>query len=1269
MRTWLLILLATAGLALPSRAADWPADEAANPAWTLEAVSEDAGGVELEFRLRRLDWSDGAGGPRLALSGAGQGAPGQPDLPLLSRLLAVPARAGLGLEILDAETAVRAGAPPAPVEADLSENPDAPAPSATVADEAIYGSDGAWPERPARLETPAVWRGQRVVPLVIQPVSWDPGAGVYRATTRLRLRLSFAGSDFRNLARADRAPSPVARAALAGALLNGDRLAAAAERVPGDGTLGRYLVLSPDAALGALQPWVDWRRQQGWIVTVVPLSEFGVSPDFAALRVRVQAEYDGPGLDYLLLVGDIDRYPSGTESQFNLPAGFIAGGTYAEPEWGGACGSPYCIVSDHLYSLLEGDDVFADILVGRLSVDNLNQAHTQVTKLVSYEKEPFLGQGDEWFGRGLVIYDVAMGLSRRETKLAVRDMLLEHAGFSQVDTIRNHAFNNQVNPLIVKQRVEAGVSLVNYRGYGYRHQWYGPLFGVTEALALTNVGRWPLVTSIVCGGGDFASRDDDPCFGEAWMRSGSPTEPAGAIGFIAPSEEDTHVKWNNAIDLGIYQGLVFEDLRRLGDLMDRGKTELWNVFPNDRNWGVPGQNVPFYFHCYNLLGDPGLELRAAAPKAVVAELPQTLPVGPLALELWLQDEDGAPLAGATVCLLRQEGDGRALGVADAGGRVLLESDGLEAGDWTLTVHGRDLIPLQGTVVVEDEASRLRLLSLAVDGGDGDGFLSPGELAELRPEWAEIGLQGFAEARTLGVESDDPRVGASTATLPVPATEPGDTLRFESGLAVSLSPWLAHGDEPAVWWTLDGERIARTRVPFAAFGCDWLETQTLDGALEPGSTATLRLRVSGAGQLDGADLVAELHSLLGEVAVTQPQGAGFDLAAGEEAWVGDFEVEAAASLLPGTQAGALLLVRGAGDDPATVAPRAVVPLTLAIGEAQPGDPFGPDAGGYVCFHSEDVGWEQAPAHDWQSIVGAGEPLGLVDTLDDPFEDSLDGRSEVVELPFEFAFYGVSYDRLTVCTNGWAAFGDQRDHWTAINTPIPAAQGPPAMVAVYWTDLIDSDQWGAPYGDVYVWHDVEAGRFVVEWNHFRPEGLASYLDAQLVLLDPEIWPTATGDGSLLMVYGDTPTSAGENGFTAGIENADETFGLQLAFNGQTAGGQPVEEGVTLLFTPAEPLTAVGDAAAEPRWFGLGEAAPNPFNPSTRVPWRLDRASRLEWSLTNLLGQRVRSGVLDRAQGAGWIAVDGASLGSGLYLLDASAESGGETVLQRRKLLLVK
>ena len=135
-----------------------------------------------------------------------------------------------------------------------------------------------------------------------------------------------------------------------------------------------------------------------------------------------------------------------------------------------------------------------------------------------------------------------------------------------------------------------------------------------------------------------------------------------------------------------------------------------------------------------------------------------------------------------------------------------------------------------------------------------------------------------------------------------------------------------------------------------------------------------------------------------------------------------------------------------------------------------------------------------------------------------------------------------------------------------------------------------------------------------------------------------------------------------------------------------GQPVPGAQVLLFDLADlraaPLAATTDrsghftlpltplGAALPEGFELGANYPNPFNPSTMIPYQLATAMYVRLEVFNILGQRVAT-LVDGEQSAGfhtasWDATDaaGEAVGAGVYLYRLS----GDGVQTTRSMLLI-
>jgi len=82
------------------------------------------------------------------------------------------------------------------------------------------------------------------------------------------------------------------------------------------------------------------------------------------------------------------------------------------------------------------------------------------------------------------------------------------------------------------------------------------------------------------------------------------------------------------------------------------------------------------------------------------------------------------------------------------------------------------------------------------------------------------------------------------------------------------------------------------------------------------------------------------------------------------------------------------------------------------------------------------------------------------------------------------------------------------------------------------------------------------------------------------------------------------------------------------------------------------------------------PNPFNPKTIINYELPITSEIELSIYNILGQKVAT-LVSKKQPAGRYQVewDASRFASGVYFYRLSAEGRAQSVVQTRKLVLLK
>jgi hypothetical protein len=965
-------------------------------------------------------------------------------------------------------------------------------------------------------------RDRRLTQISIAPFRLAADGHTLLRTDQLELFVSFNGEDCSNCNQnLTSHPSSVSEQQFSKLLFN----YRPAQQTLRDNSRGGYVIFFPEQAREYLYPLISWKRQLGWALDTVCTTPDDM--DHIDIKEYLQTRWDlGNSFDFVLLVGDKDISPQGIP----MDAFFMDGTDYSEPEWN------YQDVTDHPYSMLAGDDYLPDVSVGRLSVDTASQLQTVVNKILRYERDIILPEDDpNWPDRALMVCGWNWAWSRREVMRQVRDDLLS-IGYSTVDTLYSHP-QYPLPGSDIYPPVNDGVSYINYRGFGHRFAWSSPYFTTNDIQnGIHNIDKLPIVTSIVCGGGDFASYGFDPCFGERWLRHGTANQLKGAVGFIGPSELDTHTRWNNTVDLGIYQGVVQERLEFLGQLLTRGKMELYLNNPDWHDPGGPSNSVHFYFHTYNLLGDPGLMLMTGTPISPEVYYPTlvSLAQSQVAVQVILPREE----ALANVTLYDDLTDEAFSVSTDESGLALVNIPiGVER-SWTMTVSGYGLIPVQSTILQSDWQQNPLLSSLEAEQG---GELVVGEPQQVRLRAVNystfplnpVGVTLSAVGMTLEADFQLPVIAAGEEALSDNSVELSYndlSLALEQPQFVGLFT----GGEPGAFnQLLHGPRLHVDTL---------LWSDANNNLPERGETGNLEIilrNIGDRGFEQSATVLLQISPLL-RASTTQfdlpalPPDAGVSLLC---------QLSIDQSCVNGTICPLLLVMNG--ELPWTAA------ASLTVGQLDWSDPAGPDAGGYYAYHSSDD-YEQAPRFEWLELdPDQGGPGSSLDVYDpsQPDQDAPYGETHMLELPFTLRFYGEDFSTISVCSNGWLAPG-YTDLTSWRNSPIPGGNGPSGMVAPFWDDLYNwLSEPEQQLGDIFYWYDAEGGRYYVEWSEFRISGAQPVMSQnfQVIIHDQEQFPTLTGDSELIFHYLDYQNlHSQENYATTGIEAPGEQQGLEYSFN---------------------------------------------------------------------------------------------------------------------------
>lgn len=981
----------------------------------------------------------------------------------------------------------------------------------------------------------------------------------------------------------------------------------------------KMLIISHPNLANYQKEYIKWKRALGLDVDVVNRVDIGNSVN--EIKSFLVTYYHQHHPDYLLLLGDVT-------GNYSIPTAFFPSPEYQEND-----------ADDHQYTLIEGDDYFPEMLVGRFSFNEINEFRNMANKTIVYESNPFTAE-PSWMKRSLVVAgNYAEGGLRPTTPVYMSRWLrnkMLNKGYAQVDSV----FYPPTYPgtTSITSAINRGVQFISYRGWGDANGWHYPSFHNPDLDNIVSYQKMPVVFSIVCNTGDFAN-PVNPCFGEKWMRMGSVERPNGSVAFVGPSDLHTKTRLNNSISSGAFRSILDFGVRGFGSSVLMGKVELYKNFPNDLN---NDQYVAFYYHVYNLLADPSLNLWVLEPN----EIPQNLLPSSYSASASHIAISAPGLENAMVSGTKNDDTYSYARVIDQ--VAILPIDPEESGDLKITISKNNHKPL------------IKILSPVDDGGLGiidnsvaDTFINPNQSIE-----ATITLKNYGN-QTVNLDSVDfettdklsiSNVNAA-ASIAAGATA---SISFQIAAIADLIP------REALTVNLRINDLAPQIFRLWGGGAE-ISILSATGILNIGQENQVDFSILNRSNTNLSDASVQVISLseaasineapihLGALASSESINFSTSVSVGENAWGG--------RSLP-----IKLIITDGGYTTQAF-------YTLTAGVAGSSSPTGPCPYGYFAYDSFDLGFDQTPVYDWVEI----DPLlgGEADVFLNP-----DDASTVIDLPFTFRFYGKDYQQFTVCTNGWISLG-ATDDVDFYNVYIPAALGPAPLIAPYWDDLKgqrgENDEDGNPVFmniRMLYWHDIANNRYIIQWNDaYNQYNLTSLEKFQIIL-----YPKDGTDGDIVFQYHtvDNPGIT-TNYCTVGIEDHTSTMGLTYSHaNHYPPTATTLQAGLAIKFTttPPDNYVANDDNLLLPL-LSLEQNFPNPFNPSTTISFSLETRQKARLDIYNMKGQLVNTLVDEQLEQGRHSFIfegkdfSGQSLASGLYLYRLKTANQSLS----RKMLLVK
>ncbi len=579
-----------------------------------------------------------------------------------------------------------------------------------IAEESIV--DALYPEEEVSLSKPYIFRDLRGVSVFAQPFRYNAKKNVLRVYSSMELEVVYDNTS------ASINPLNRSNNKIVSDMNNiYSSIFANYEATREDLTIadfGEMLVIYTQRDQEAIQPYIQWKKEKGFIVHE-ELVETGTN-----VVDLVKEKYEANNnILFVQLVGD----------WADIKCDVIQGGAPTDPMIG-------CVA---------GDDYFIDLIVGRFSAKNPEDVTVQVGKAITYERNP--EEDTAW-------YKSALGVGSNQGPGDDNEKDYEHLDVIRDDKLMPYGFETvyqdydpNVTSAQVGTDVNSGVSLINYTGHGAVDAWGSSGFSNSNIASLTNGNKLPVIVSVACVNGAFQSSTD--CFGEAWLKKENGGAAAGIFSTINQPWQPPMRGQDYFNDL-LIGGYNYDDHSgQEGTNTTEGRVSFGSLVMNSfvlMYAESSGSSDLETIQTWTLFGDASLQVRSAEPREI------TVPSDPVYPSTPYEASFGSEFEGSIVSLFQ---NGIAyVGIINEDGNVSVQHD-LQVGDAKMVITGKNLKTIYEDVqVLPPSGPYLVVDSFEIVDEEGENDADTGETFGITVTLKNVGVEtSINPSAVLSTESE------------------------------------------------------------------------------------------------------------------------------------------------------------------------------------------------------------------------------------------------------------------------------------------------------------------------------------------------------------------------------------------------------------------------------------------------------------------------------------------------------------------------------------
>ncbi|MDZ7861171.1 MAG: C25 family cysteine peptidase [Candidatus Krumholzibacteriota bacterium] len=612
-------------------------------------------------------------------------------------------------------------------------------------DKSVYALNTLYPEEKGKFVTEQIISGIHLVFVNIYPCRIIPSTGSVSYTNSVRVTVETKFINKPQPVHPQRAVS-TARDKISRFIDNKEDLTVETKAIQSEGVYGDeirfpYIIITSNELSEYFQPLADLKTDMGLKANIVTLdwihSSFVGIDTQEKIRNFISHAYFNWEAEYILLGGDDELIPH--------RGLYVNAGSEIEPD----------IPSDLYYAALDGnwnsdgdqyygepgeEDLIPEVTLGRLPVNNQADIENFIAKLIAYTLQPQSEQCIKSLMLGELLWsedsvDTWGGDYKNEVLSGSNNFDLETAGLSEnfnCQTLYDKDLPLPWNETDLIPLFNGGVNLVNHLGHTGLHN----AMHITEnTITLLENNGTEAIPSVIYSQGCYTSAFDNrdyvgTTYSEDAIAEQFITSNGGAVAFIG----NTRFGWNapgstcgvsQFFDRQFFDALFGESIKTIGRAFDKSRID-----------NIPYITYPlFRYVMYEmcLLGDPAMMIWTSEPSELSVLYDSTVPPGNN--NITIETRSGFnPVSGSFVSIYKTGSNLYETAFTDKNGIAVLSPSISDTGFVQLRVKSADHYLYRDSILIDQTPDALAELegihiddnSLGESFGDGDGIVESGE---------------------------------------------------------------------------------------------------------------------------------------------------------------------------------------------------------------------------------------------------------------------------------------------------------------------------------------------------------------------------------------------------------------------------------------------------------------------------------------------------------------------------------------------------------------